>query len=272
MTLHDFSDIFAEIDSSDEEKHEITSSHRHSLFVVFWIHEGIGTHLIDFMEYDIVPDRIFFLSPEQVHLMRVDNQKIKYSTVQFSEDYYLLFAKNSDDELPVFTDITNNDDKHLFRKLFFDIRNEISNDNPFKFNVLQGQIYLLLFRLLRVSKIQNRGLPKHPEIIEKYQKLIDENFKEKHLVSDYAQMLGIGANYLNVLTKKHLGVSALDLITGRIILEIKRKLLDSPLSISEICYMLGFNEVSYFSRFFFKHTGERPVAFRNRMNKMYQKT
>ena len=87
MTLHDFSDIFAEIDSSDEEKHEITSSHRHSLFVVFWIHEGIGTHLIDFMEYDIVPDRIFFLSPEQVHLKSTNrNDVLCYTESQIAEN------------------------------------------------------------------------------------------------------------------------------------------------------------------------------------------
>ena len=47
---------------------EVPFSHRHFFYAVYWIHGGNGTHVIDFEEYEIKPDRIFFIRPEQIHL------------------------------------------------------------------------------------------------------------------------------------------------------------------------------------------------------------
>lgn len=45
----------------DDENVEVTFSHRHFFYAVYWIHEGNETHTIDFEEYQITPDRIFFI-------------------------------------------------------------------------------------------------------------------------------------------------------------------------------------------------------------------
>ncbi len=269
--LHHDDDLIVEIDSTDEQHREVSCSHKHSFYSVFWIHEGIGNHIIDFCNYEIVANRIFFLRPEQVHLLCVDNQKIKYSTVQFCEDFYMLFAKNSDKNLPVFVDLESEDDINYFMQLWQRLMNEKLSSQSFKFNIIQGEIYMLLFRLMRIAEDNTKQLQQQPEIIEKYQYLVEHHFIEKHLVAQYAQMLGVSSNYLNVLVQKYLHCQASQLISNRIVLEIKRKLLDTSLSVSEICYMLGFNEVSYFSRYFKRQTGERPISFRNRMNKLYKK-
>ena len=79
--------------------------------------------------------------------------------------------------------------------------------------------------------------------------MIDKNFIKERQVQFYATQLGVCPNYMNVLTRKFLGKSALELINERTVLEIKRMLLRSDFTISEIAYRLGFNELSYFSRF-----------------------
>ncbi len=61
------------------------------------------------------------------------------------------------------------------------------------------------------------------------------------------------------------------MINERVTLEMKRLLLRTDYDISEIAYKLGFNELSYFSRFFRRNTGMSPHEFRTAMNKMYQK-
>lgn len=94
---------------------------------------------------------------------------------------------------------------------------------------------------------------------------------EEHQVQKYAALLGVTPNYLNVLTRKHWGKSALNLINDRVILEVKRLLLRTDYDISEIAYRVGFNELSYFSRFFKRNTGMTPLQFRNTMHEMYQK-
>lgn len=83
----------------------------------------------------------------------------------------------------------------------------------------------------------------------KYKMLIEKRYKATRQVQEYAGQLGVSANYLNVLVRKYLGKSALNLINERVILEIKRRLLRTEKGVSEIAYELGFDGLSYFSRF-----------------------
>lgn len=81
-------------------------------------------------------------------------------------------------------------------------------------------------------------------------------------MAEYASLLGITPNYLNVLCRKHLGLSALRMIDSRIVLEIKRLLMENEKTKSEIAYSLGFYELSYFSRFFRRMEGVSPAERR----------
>jgi YesN/AraC family two-component response regulator len=57
--------------------------------------------------------------------------------------------------------------------------------------------------------------------------------------------------------------TASELINEYIILEAKRYLLATPNQIKEIADQLGYEDVSYFIRFFRKQTGYSPEAFRH---------
>ena len=67
---------------------------------------------------------------------------------------------------------------------------------------------------------------------------------------------------LNEITKSAVGKTASELINDHIILEAKRYLLATPNQIKDIADMLGYEDVSYFIRFFKKHTGHSPESFR----------
>lgn len=136
--------------------------------------------------------------------------------------------------------------------------------------MIQSEINTLLLDLERIG-LDKKRYTVLPDLLLKYKMLIEERYKATRQVQEYAGQLGVSANYLNVLVRKHLGKSALSLINERVILEIKRRLLRTEKGISEIAYELGFDELSYFSRFFKRHTGMTPVAFREKMNEMYQR-
>ena len=87
-----------------DEKVEVSFSHRHLFYAVYWIHEGYGAHIIDFVEYEIKPDRIFFIQPEQVHFIKGE-VNMKYSALQFNENFMLSFLNDEQKELPVFKDL-----------------------------------------------------------------------------------------------------------------------------------------------------------------------
>lgn len=251
---------------------EVSFSHRHTFYAIYWIHEGQGTHVIDFENYDIKPNRIFYIKPEQVHFLNTQST-IKYSALQFSEEFMLSFysiTKNilNSEHLSIYKDLNSEEEKRLH--ILFDlIYNESMNNLPNSTIMIQSEINLFMLELDRMG-CHEKARPTIPDILIKYKDLINKQFHTYRKVKDYAIQLGITPNYLNVLAQKHLGESALSMINNRIILEIKRQLINSNDDISVIAYKLKFNELSYFSRFFKRETGLTPIEFRSKMNKMYQ--
>lgn len=251
---------------------EVFFSHRHTFYALYWIHEGQGIHFIDFKEYEIKPDRLFYVRPEQVHFLNSPSE-IKYSALQFSEEFMLPYypiIKDilTNENISPYKDL-NGEEQQRLRILFDLIYHESTHNLPNSTAILQSGINMLMQELVRMD-YQETVKPNLPDVLVKYRALINEQFLTYRQVKDYATQLGITPNYLNVLAQKHLGESALSLINNRIILETKRLLMSSKDDISVIAYQLKFNELSYFSRFFKRETGLTPNEFRAEMNKMYQ--
>lgn len=253
---------------------EAPFSHRHQFYAVYWIHEGDGVHIIDFKDYAICAGRIFFIRPEQVHFFCA-NPGTRYSAIQFTEEFMSPFASWSRSDEWLLKISTCNDlnvaEQERLCLLFHQICAESVSGLPASAAVLRSEIGTLLLELGRVGGILDSGSVVLPDIVERFRKLIDEHYGSLHQVKEYARLLGVSPNYLNVLVQKTLGQSALDVINARLILEVKRLLLRTDDSISEIAFRMGFNELSYFSRFFKRYTGQTPHTFRITMNEMYQR-
>ncbi len=95
-------------------------------------------------------------------------------------------------------------------------------------------------------------------------KLIETAYARQHPVAWYAGRLGITAAHLNALCRKTAGQSALELVHERLVLEARRNLVYTSMSVSQVSYALGFADPAYFTRFFKRRTGLSPRAFRAR--------
>ena len=65
--------------------------HRHNYYTVIWSLSATGKHIIDFKEYEILPNHIFFVSPGQVHQVIADPEPTGYVILFTSE----FLEKNS---------------------------------------------------------------------------------------------------------------------------------------------------------------------------------
>ena len=98
--------------------------------------------------------------------------------------------------------------------------------------------------------------------IERFRALVDRQFRERKSLQAYAGLLGLTPGQLSRLCRDALGMSGLDVINARVLHEARRELVYTQLSVQQLAAELGYADDAYFSRFFRKHTGLSPTAFR----------
>jgi AraC-like DNA-binding protein len=246
--------------------------HRHAFFQMVLFTKGGGTHSIDFNSFDIQPDQLYFMAPGQIHTWNFDEQTDGY-IINFNESFFTSICHNPNFvyEFPLFGALKGIPIAQLEGDIALETRNQFDRihddfiaDGDFKNDLLRAMLLELLVRLSRhiQTKVQVAITKNQYAILRRYEKMIELHFHEKHLPKDYAEMLFVTPNHLNALCNAATGKSAGELIRDRILLEAKRLLVNSSLTITEIAYQLNFEDNSYFSRFFRKYTGVAPEGFR----------
>lgn len=248
------------------ERH-IDKPHKHDFFVIILFDKASGTHNIDSKDYPIDDKEIHILFPGQMHKWQINDGTIGYQLMterSFFEQFapYFRFSFTNYQNHPVIK-LSN----EAFSKLMYEfnaIKEELKSENSLVhlINARAAVIAAIVSKEAEQVFTEFKVYQSNPRLA-KFNMLIDEFYKEEKSVVFYAEKLHISANYLNILCKKHLKVSATQLIQQRIIIESKRLLKSGDLSIKEIAFDLGFTDHAYFSNFFKTQTNITPSEFRN---------
>jgi AraC family transcriptional activator of pobA len=103
------------------------------------------------------------------------------------------------------------------------------------------------------------------EILSRFRRLLEERYHQQLRVADYAGLLGMTPDRLHALCSRELRRSPSALIQQRVVKEAATRLEAGSATVKQIAFALGFKDTAYFSRFFSKHTGEAPGAWRRRV-------
>ena len=158
-------------------------------------------------------------------------------------------------------DLTIQEYLDLLRQMGFspvDLGNELKGIEWEKVHALITIIYVTIARQYSQKKEVKRTI--YMQKARLFEDLIEANFKSIKFARDYAQMLNTSEKHLNRITKSCFDKTSTQLIGERILLEAKRMLMHSEYNVTQIGEKLGFNESSYFIRFFKKHTGTTPYS------------
>jgi len=244
--------------------------HRHDYFFILALEKGSGTHEIDFIPYEIYDNAIFLMRPGQVHQLTLNAGSTGF-ILQFNQDFYYPIEKKSGQLLRKASNKNNCQlDDQRIKKLLTILNNifqEYTEKQEGFYEIIKANLGIFFIELVRHR--QNKSAPHKGETLYAQQRiedlltLIETNLATQKQVSAYASMLNLSTFQLNAITKTTLGKNCSDLINDLIILESKRYLLATSNQVNQIAYHLGYEDVSYFIRFFKKHTGLSPEAFRN---------
>jgi AraC family transcriptional activator of pobA len=246
--------------------------HKHDFYMVFFVEKGSGFHSIDFTQHTVADNQVYFIRPGQVH-----NWSLNVNTIGFqlmvSSEIITIFSNLS--QLPFFEQSVpsclslTQEEFQEFKKYLHEIENELPQNDLLTKETVLLRLHLL-FKLLQkdyLKQFPEYSFSARPEkVIKNFNTLIDKNFQTETSVNFYANKLNITPNYLNILSQKFLKTSASDVIKERTILEAKRLLTSTDLSIKEIAYQLGFNDNGYFSKVFKKYAGKTPGDFKESYN------
>ena len=153
--------------------------------------------------------------------------------------------------------------------LFSLLRNEWHEQRALQYPAMVSILKLLIITMVRLSEAKSpKNQHKHTEVtlFRKFSHLVESHYIEHRNVSFYCEHLHLNESRLHYICKKIAGSSPKQIINGRVILEAKRLLSHTNLSLSEISYHLNMLEPSYFSRFFMRKTGLSPTDFRNQQS------
>ena len=248
------------------------AAHRHTFYHVVFFTDGAGSHNIDFENFAVKPNQIYFMIPGQVHSWSFEGFTDGY-IINFSDSFFQPFLLNASylENFSFFSGDVNDAVINLpealhpqIKKLFEDIIKEWEN-SPVQTTDLMRVLMLQVFIL--INRFSAGGSGKAPAsynqtLLKNFQKLIEVHYKSLKLPKDYAALLYITPNHLNAICKDLLGLQAGELIRKRTVLEAKRMLTNQQLTITEIAFELNFSDNSYFTKFFKKSEGVTPEEFR----------
>lgn len=255
------------------EETDLLSAHRDDHYMFFILEKGSGSLMIDFNEIQLSANMFYYVLPTQVHtrmrtemaagwFLAVDTSLIPPECRNVFENRLLLQQPYTMNEIQL---------RQCFNLLIL-LHEKIEDDdtNPFYITV----IHTLLQSFLAITAgcynehtSTDLKISRLAQLTNQFKKLLIIELRTVKSPRVYAGLLNVSEIYLNEALKKTTGFSVIYWIQQEVMMEAKRLLYYSQLTVKEIAHNLGYNDHSYFSRLFRKVTGISALAFREQYRK-----
>lgn len=264
VEIHTHQDMMMEVHANH---HDLFAPHRDDHYLLIITFDGSFRGAIDFKAAEVAGNFIIMILPGQVHqLIEVNNARAY--TVSFDASLmpaalkpYLdqWFAANM--SLRPSAGLQEQLDEIL--EIMLRLKDE--QHNGFKALSLHGLLQAML--ALIAESLDDAGADfqhttRAAVINREFQQLLQAHFKEWKSPGDYAAALHITPTHLNDTIKDITGLPVSQHIQQLVVLEAKRLLYHTGMTVTEIAYELGYEDVGYFTRLFKKVTGHTALMFR----------
>ena len=228
--------------------------------------EGSAKVRVDFKEIEFSDSTVFCTIPGQVHsIISFSNIKgwvLAVDVLIVKNEYKEIFNKlhfiNSKPQL------SKKEADELLQCISLVNKKYALNNEP----IIQSVLFDLVSSFIgMIAEIYQKGFPSIKsnrllEITSQFKTILSANYQTMKRPNQYASEIKISPVYLNEAVKSTTGLSVRDCIQNEIILQAKRLLYYTNLTIKEISIKLGYDDWAYFTRVFTKSTNLTPSQFR----------
>ena len=244
---------------------------RHTFYLLLWIIHGEGQNVIDFESCELKPNQLHLVRPGQVqywdNLVALDGYYLTFTESLFPLAGSTTLLK----KLTLFDSIDSKlvltfsaDEAKIMTAHIQQLVNEFDQHEVAWEEAIVSWLQLILIALeRRRQQLYAQPTPNAGQTLTRaFRQLVKAHAIEQHQLGYYAAQLGITTAHLSATTKEASGVSAGRIIRQQLVLEAKRLLAHSTLTVAQIAEQLNFEDASYFGRFFKRETHQTPRQFR----------
>ncbi|WGQ11553.1 helix-turn-helix domain-containing protein [Pedobacter gandavensis] len=237
---------------------------RKDFFEIVWLKNEDALHALKDTDLDAKGDWIYLIPPYRVHqlnkagkngeLISFKRDMLEEEDKEFLLDLFKIFNVQGE-----FSCLRLNETAAAeLSGIFSLLEKEYANHS---ITMVKALLKVFLLKLIQVKEHDFTSQDIHQKRVYEFLMLLESNYQQVRNTDFYAGKLGISSKRLNQILKEKLDKTGMQLIHDRIILEAKRSIIHSEITIKEIAYELGFSDRPYFSRFFKKQTGQTPEEF-----------
>lgn len=242
--------------------------HKLAHYCFVFLDQGSETYQVDLKDITISDSQLIFGLPHQVFLNPPKNHHSLNYKIAFDESTLALLPNAFPfllDPLNTSTITFTPDAKERVKSVFailFQLLHE--TEKPKNTAIILAHLHGLLTEFNSAYFDQDAlDTPPNPKLSKyiAFKLAVENHLTEQHDVHSIAEKLAMTSSTLYGIVKEFSGVSPKEWMTNRLMLEARRKLQYSPLSVKELAYELGYNDPDYFSRLFKKSVGKSVSAF-----------
>ena len=254
--------------------HDMEKLHRVEFFIILVVTNGSGYHTIDFTDYKYGPRTVLTIRKDQIQKFSRNNSLEGFLLI-FQDEFLVSYLEDLEAQksLQLFNELLASPKIQLNKKEFATILNIVQRmeteyfkvNDDYSQSIIRSELHILITKLYRI-KSQNNPLIKDKKYLSEFiefQSHVEQNVNRTNKVIDYAKMMGLSTKTLNTVTRSIANKPAKAFIDDICVKQIKRLLINTPLSIKETAYASGFEETTNFYKYFKKHVGTTPENFRS---------
>lgn len=245
-----------------------TGKHHQDFYEVCLVLDGIAKNDINDKSYFISKYDMIFINKNTVHeiISNDEDHSLKYINIAFGESYMerikMIFSNFTILKDAEIFHLSHDKANHLLN-LYSNINLNLSYDEA----LIEVELYLyhMIKEIVSLNMNQNKMYPKWFEnLLDEFDNPESLNAGVSHLfnISPYSKQytIKIFKNYINVTPTEYINLRRIECAT--------QLLIKSKLSITDICYEVGFQNLEYFDRTFKKYKGFTPLQYRKEMYRL----